>query len=176
MVRRDSGWHLDAAMLCFPSMWRLADKLGRSVAAVHGPVDHYADELGERVDRFFDRFRVDGPVWRRNWSIKPTPALHLPYAKHDDVIGPSDVGTDGSPFWLRSERQTLRKLPDSGAILFGIRVQPAPVAALRRRPDIAAALLAVLDSWDGPMRAFKEADALLALFPWLREAARDPRH
>ena len=97
------------------------------MADVHGPVDHYATDLEARVDVFFDRFRVDRPVWRRNMSFKTTHALYLPYSKLEPVDAPTEVSADGSPYWMRSERQTLRKLPRTGAILFTIRVQLAPV-------------------------------------------------
>jgi hypothetical protein len=43
---------------------------------------------------------------------------------------------------LRSERQTLRRLPDSGAVLFTIRVQQAPFGVLAHRPEAAARLAA----------------------------------
>ena len=70
--------HLDAASLCFPSYWRLADKLGRPMADVHGPVAHYADELAAKVDTFLQRLRPERPVWRRNWSIHDDPSYFLP--------------------------------------------------------------------------------------------------
>ena len=34
----DPGYRLVAAVLCFPAHWRLADKLGRPLAAIHEPV------------------------------------------------------------------------------------------------------------------------------------------
>jgi hypothetical protein len=171
MVRRDGGWHLDAAVLCFPSAWVLGEKLGQTVAAIHGPVDHYDTDLEARVDVFFDRFRVDRPVWRRNLSLKTTPALYLPYSKQEPVDAPDEVTADGAPYWLRSERQTLRKLPRTGAILFGIRVQLAPASVLAHRPDVAADVLAMIGSWDAPMREFKAADTFGALTTWLRSVA-----
>ncbi len=78
MVLRDGAPHLDAASLCFPSYWRLADKLGRPMADVHGPVAHYADELAAKVDTFLQRLRPERPVWRRNWSIHDDPTYFLP--------------------------------------------------------------------------------------------------
>ena len=42
--------------------------------------------------------------------------------------------------WLRSERQTLVRLPRTGAVLFTIKTQLCPVTALRERPDLAVAL------------------------------------
>ncbi len=168
MVRRDGAWHLDGAVLCFPSAWVLGEKLGHTVADVHAPVDHYDTDLQARVDVFFDRLRVDRPVWRRNVSLKTTHALYLPYSKQQPVSSPAEVRSDGSPYWLRSERQTLRKLPRTGAILFAIRVQLAPASVLRHRPDTAAEILAMIESWDAPMRDFKAADTMDGLARWLR--------
>ena len=65
----------------------------------------------------------------------------------------------------------MRKLPRTGAILFGIRVQLAPVGVLRHRPDRAADLLAMIDSWDAPMRDFKSADTMDGLRAWLARCA-----
>jgi len=172
MVPRNGGWHLDAAVLCFPSAWVLAEKVGRTIAHVHAPVDHYATDLEGRVDVFFDRFRVDRPVWRRNVSLKTTHAPFLPYSKLDPVTAPLEVLADGSPYWIRSERQTLRKLPRTGAVLFGIRVQLAPAGVLRHRPDVAAQLVALIESWDLPMRDFKAAPSLQGFVAWLRAIVR----
>ena len=78
MVLRDGAPHLDAASLCFPSYWRLADKLGRPMTDVHGPVAHYGDELAAKVDTFLQRLRPERPVWRRNWSIHDDASYFLP--------------------------------------------------------------------------------------------------
>jgi dimethylamine monooxygenase subunit A len=173
MVHRDGDWHLDAAVLCFPSVWRLRDKLGLPTSLVHGPVHHYDDELSVKVDRFFDRLTVDKPVWRRNLSLKPTTALYLPVSKRDVTSKPITVGPHGSPYFLRTERQTLRRLPRSGAILFTIRTQLAPIGVLRHRPDRAADLLAMYRSWDTGMNEFKMADSDITnnLLPWLATIA-----
>ena len=135
MVERDGDFHLDAACLCFPSHWRLADKLGRPTSAVHRPVPGYAEELSARVDRFLARLRPGVVTARRNWSVHPSPALFAP------VPPPPSPGAD---LWLRSERQTLRRLRDSGAVLFTIRVQQTPFASLVHRPDVARRLAARL--------------------------------
>ena len=42
--------------------------------------------------------------------------------------------------WLRSERQTLVRLPRTGAVLFTIKTQLCPVTAVRERPHLAVAL------------------------------------
>ena len=135
MVEHDDGHHLDAACLCFPSHWRLADKLGRPTTAVHQPVPGYEEELADRVDRFLARLRPGVVTARRNWSVHPSPALFAPEPP------PSFTG---APLWLRSERQTLRRLPHTGAVVFTIRVQQTPLATLASRPDVARRLAARL--------------------------------
>lgn len=126
--------HLDAAVLCFPSHWRLREKAGGSAVAIHGPVPGYDVDLSDKVDRYLARLRPGVVGARRNWSIHDTPALHAPSRPRPPTV------TDPSALWLRSERQTLRALPESGAVLFTIRVQQCPFPALAERPDIAAAL------------------------------------
>ena len=60
--------------------------------------------------------------------------------------------------FLRVERQTLRKLPETGAILFTVRIYVDPLAALERHPDAAAiakALIAQLEALDAAQLAYK---------------------
>jgi hypothetical protein len=145
MHRRPTGWHFDAASVCFPSRWRLADKIGLHVAAVHGPVQGYERGLAERVNHLFDRLG-EAPVWRRNWFVHPNPALFQP-----------DRPTSGDPFvaadkalsglYLRSERQTLRRLPGfDGWILFTIRIQQSSLGQFVEDPDRATSFARYLDA------------------------------
>lgn len=152
LVRRDGHWRLDAGVVCFPSMWRIADKVGLPLAAVHEPVPAYAEELAERVDRFLDRLRPDRPVWRRNWLVHDDPELHQP-SPPEHRSAPSVP--DG--LWLRSERQTLRRLPASGAIVFTIRTQQVPFAAVGDRPELARRLAAAVRGWTPDLAAYRGA-------------------
>lgn len=168
MIRRDGDWHLDAGVLCFPTLWQLHDRLGLATPDVHERVAHY-DEISARVDRFFDRLPAGRVARRRNFSVKPYPHLYVPTVKTLMGRGGHTVDADGSPYWLRTERQTLRRLPESGAIVFAIRVQIARAGVLRRRPDIATAMAAHLRSWDRPQREYKFAgsDLFVAFVDWL---------
>ena len=42
LSEKDGGYRLTAGALCFPNRWRLTEKIGGSVLAVHGPVPDYA--------------------------------------------------------------------------------------------------------------------------------------
>lgn len=129
--RRDGAWHLDAAMVCFPSRWRLNDKIGAPLVDVHGPTPGYSEDLASRVDRLLDRL-TDRPVLRRNWFVHPDPSLHQPFAPAVDPVIPADAALCG--LHLRSERQTLRKL-ETGWVLFTIRIQHDPLGVALATPD-----------------------------------------
>lgn len=142
----DGAWQLRAASLCFPSRWRLADKLGRSITDVHEPVDGYRSALASRVDRLLDRVG-ERPVLRRNWFVHPDPALFQPERpRGGDPVAPADRALD--ELFVRSERQTLRRLPASGSVLFTIRVQQATLAELVADAGREAALGRLLDEGD----------------------------
>ncbi len=136
---------LDAAVLCFPSRWRLADKLGRPLAAVHDPVPLYAERLSRPVDRFMAAIKPGHVALRLNWALVDDPALFQPTGKfraaHDPRITAADAGDQ---LWLRVERQTLRRLPHSGAVLFGIRVHVYPLARIAAAAAVAARLAAAV--------------------------------
>ncbi|MBS0640134.1 MAG: DUF3445 domain-containing protein, partial [Proteobacteria bacterium] len=120
-----------AAVLCFPSRWRLADKLGKPLAAVHGPVPLYADRLSRPVDRFMQHLKPDRIACRLNWSIVDDPALFQPTGKWRTDGGAGITPQNaGERLYLRVERQTLRRLPASGAVLFGIRVHVYPLVGV----------------------------------------------
>ncbi len=137
LLRRSTdGWVLEAASVSFPSRWRLADKIGLTLGDVHAPVAGYSPKLEHRVTALIDRLE-DRIVRRRNWFVHPDRALHQPDrpAHGDPVIGADRVWAD---LWLRSERQTLRRLRRSDWALFTIRVQQAPLGELfaRREYDL----------------------------------------
>ncbi|MEQ1786120.1 MAG: DUF3445 domain-containing protein, partial [Acidimicrobiales bacterium] len=161
MVLRDGAPHLDAASLCFPSYWRLAEKLGRPMAAVHGPVAHYADELAAKVDTFLQRLRPERPVWRRNWSIHDDPSYFLPDPTPPQPVAPPDG------LYLRSERQTLRRLTTADVVLFTIRTQQVPLADVAERPDIARRMADAIGRWSPDLTAYKGEHGALAAQVWL---------
>ncbi|HEU5083986.1 MAG TPA: DUF3445 domain-containing protein [Acidimicrobiales bacterium] len=156
------GWLLAAGCVCFPSYWRPRDRIGHPLGAVHAPVPGYPGRLEDRVDGFLGRLRPGRGVWRRNWSVHDVPDLHLPGPV--DVPRPTPV-PEGR--WLRSERQTLVRLPSSGAVVFTIRTQQVPLAALTGRPDRCRELAAALRGWSDAQRAYKGSAVDDALLAWL---------
>ena len=106
---------LQAAVLCSPNRWRLAEKLGGTMASIHSPVARYEEDLDSPVNAVLRRLHVDRPLWRTNWGISNHASLFQP------DIPPITPEIDIADMWFRSEWQTLRRLPETGAILFTIR-------------------------------------------------------
>lgn len=171
LVDRVGHWRLDSGVVCFPSLWRLADKIGRPLAEIHAPVPDYAEELADRVDRLISRLRPERPVWRRNWFVHHDPQLHQP----EPPPAPDPVPAPPDGLWLRSERQTLRRLPESGAVLFTIRTQQVPLAGVAGRPDLAVAMAAVVEAWPDRLVRYRGATHWRGpVVAWLRSLGGGP--
>jgi hypothetical protein len=148
-----------AGCVCFPSHWRLADKIGRPLSEIHGRVPGYASELGSKVDAFLRRLATGTVVGRRNFAVHERPDLFAP-----DTPPPS--GVPPAHQWLRSERQTLSRLPKSGSVLFTIRTQQVQLCDLSSA--VRVKLAARLRAEPAPLIAYRDlTDRRAALIDWL---------
>jgi dimethylamine monooxygenase subunit A len=130
------GWRLVAASLCFPSAWNLHEKFGRPMHDIHKPVPGFGEGTRNAglIDRMFDNLRVEQPVIRWNWSLYGDTRLYHPASDNQMKRRFGDGPIDGKVF-MRLERQTLRKLPKSGDILFTIRIFVDPLEVLNTHAD-----------------------------------------
>lgn len=133
---------LTAAILCFPSNWTLAEKLGRGMARIHLPVEHYDEGIARRVQRMLDLLRPEAPLMRANLLVYSTGGLFNPRHEFD-----RHRPAEGEGRRIRVERQVLLRLPRTGAIVFSIHtymVAPEALTAEQRaaldavRPDALA--------------------------------------
>ncbi len=149
-------YQLTAASLCFPTRWLLADKIGRPMQAIHAPVPLYAEKVGRQVDRFFQHLKAEKPVWRINWSLIDDPALFQPTGHGLTAADPRfQPETIGENVWFRSERQTLVRLPETGAIVFGIRIYQTILGEIGGDPVRAGRLLEAIRTMAPEMYAYK---------------------
>lgn len=116
---------LTGAVVCFPASWTLAEKIGRPLSAIHGPVAAYDAQMAARVQRLFDGVRPGRPLWRQNALIYADPTLHQPRREADPRRDPSKAWR-----YLRSERQCFVALPGSDAVVFSIHSYVLPLEAL----------------------------------------------
>lgn len=148
------GHRFVAGAVAFPSSWSIADKFGKTLDGMHIPVPGYADLMAQRVNRIFDNLKTEQPVARFGWSL---------YADDDlrhEAPRPRPAGWPSMSLgmYLRLERQTLRRLPVSGDILFTIRIYIDPVDALRSHPegrDLAAGILRDIKGLNEPQLRYR---------------------
>ncbi|WP_428030987.1 heme-dependent oxidative N-demethylase family protein [Ancylobacter sp.] len=159
MLRKgEGGYRLIAAVLCFPSAWSLAEKFGQSLDAIHAAVPGYPDKMAKLMNRIFENLKVEQPVWRLNWSIYPDDELHHPESKARPRNWFDDPDNLAPEVFVRVERQTLRRLPVSGDMLFTVRVHVDPFTAFRRHPEgreLAGSLRAQILGLDAEQLAYK---------------------
>jgi hypothetical protein len=134
MRHSPEGWRLVAASLSFPSSWSLLEKFGKPLAQIHAPVPGFGPDSRNAglINRIFDNLKVEQPVKRLNWSVYANDELYQPdrSAEHG-----SDNPGGFADHFVRIERQTLRKMPVSGDILFTIRIHLDPLSALKSNPE-----------------------------------------
>ena len=136
MRHSPNGWRLVAASLCFPSAWNLHEKFGRPMHEIHQPVPGFGEGTRNAglIDRMFDNLRVEQPVVRWNWSMYGDARLYHP-ASDNKMKNRFGDGPITGKVIMRLERQTLRKLPKSGDILFTIRIHNNPLEVLETHKD-----------------------------------------
>lgn len=158
MRRKADGWHLVAGHVAFPSSWSLQEKFGRPMQAIHADVPGFGEGTRNAalISRIFDNLQVSQPVERLNWSVNMTDELFLSASKHRRA--PVTTAPTLETRFARVERQTLRRLPISGDILFTIRVYVDPIAAIAHHPraqELALNFAAQLDALDEHQTAYK---------------------
>jgi hypothetical protein len=147
---RDDAWRLRAACVCFPSRWDLATKIGTTLDDIHAPVPGYSDELARPTNAFFDRLKPDRAFWRLNWTLLDSPVLYQPAVVRRSPSGRLD------DWYFRVERQTLRALPRTNAVVFTIRTYVTSAATLRERDDtFVSTLLHSLDTAPASVQSYK---------------------
>ena len=167
MRKGDAGWRLAAASLCFPSAWNLHEKFGKPMHEIHKPVPGFGEGTrnAELIARMFDKLQPSQPVIRWNWSLYGDATLYHPVSDHGMK---RRFGDKGDQIVLRLERQTLRKMPISGDLLFTIRIHNDPLTMLETHPDgaeLAKSIAAQVAAFSHPEVTYKgiedEREALL---------------
>ncbi|WP_421933484.1 heme-dependent oxidative N-demethylase subunit alpha family protein [Phenylobacterium sp.] len=140
MEKTDGAWRVAAISLSAPTFFTAREVLGRSLAEIHGPVNGFSDRFLARLVRIFDGLRPGLILQRRNWSVVNSGETFTPFSgpirARIGEISPSEVG---QALFTRVERQTVRRLPATGGVLFSIRVWLTPFAELAQTPERLAA-------------------------------------
>jgi len=139
LSREDKEWKIVAGAVLFPSRWKLSEKIGKGMDAVHAPVPGYESALAPYMTATFDKVGVDRPVWRKNWSLHSTEDLHQPTSIHEQVR-PED-------YWWRTERQTLTRSQEGEFLYFTIRNRAEPLVWIKENAHSALEFSKTLESF-----------------------------
>ena len=161
MVERGGRLVFGGGSVCFPNRWDLAAKLGLPLADVHRPVARLNDQLEAAVDRAVDRLTPERSFWRLGWGILDTADGYTPV---DGTGAARPVEPGIADLHVRVERETLRRFPDTGVVLFTIRTYVSPLTAVLADPEDRAAITRIVEAMPHDVRAYKDLVApVLAL-------------
>lgn len=165
------GLPMMAGQLCFPSMWSLEEKMGRSMLDIHAPVPGFVQKLGVATTRLMQGLKAGRTVTRCNWAFTVSERMDLepwtlPEWRH--LFEGITRDNAGERCFLRLERQTLSLMPRTGAILFTIHTYRAPVAGEVEDPARRRRLANVLRTTPADTLKYKRITPFLEpLLAWL---------
>lgn len=149
----DGMFRVVAGCVCFPSSWSFPEKLGKPLDFIHTVVPDLNNAIGAPISRFLDKLQP-AAVWERsNWGLSSSPARNQhPTRETPCLASPVEL----SRVWLRVEDQVLAILPETKALLFGIRIVTRPLQQLREEePAAAAGLQRALQTMPEEMARYK---------------------
>lgn len=166
MEREDGQYYLVAGAILLAGFWRLEDKLGMPLSEIHtsGDVPQFKEKLERGMTGFFRRLKCEDVVYARNnyfiqvdddlawsWSIGSEDSAEISWntAEKDRAV---------EHHYFRSERQTLRRLPRTGAVVFTIRTYFHPVTEIAQEDYVPGRLASAVRSWGEDVRRYKGAD------------------
>jgi alpha-1,2-mannosyltransferase len=158
----DGQYYLLAGSILLAGFWRLEDKWNMPLSEIHssGNVPGFKTKLEKGMVNFFRRVQPNAPVLRNNYFMQVDDQLAWSHS-----IGPEDNDGIGwytaeknkaiEHHWFRSERQSLRRLPRSGGVVFTIRTYFHPVTEIAEEPGVPGRLANAVRSWGDDVAKYK---------------------
>lgn len=160
--KEDGQYYLLAGSILLAGFWRLEDKLGMPLSEIHtsGDVPGYKEKLEKGMMNFFRRVQPEKPVLRNNYFIQVDDNLAWSHS-----IGSEDAETVSwstaeknkaiENHYFRSERQSLRRLPRSGGVVFTIRTYFHPITEIAEEKGVPGRLASAIRSWGNDVSRYE---------------------
>ncbi|KAI4601027.1 hypothetical protein KJ359_012214 [Pestalotiopsis sp. 9143b] len=163
MVERPDGeYYLLAGSILLAGFWRLEDKFGMPMSEIHtsGDVPQFREKLESSMKKFFTRLSCHELYARNNYFVQVDDSLPWSWSIGDeDAPGLSWQTAEKNRaiehHYFRSERQTLRRLPRSGAIAFTIRTYFHPIVDIAQEDYVPGRLASAIRSWGDDVSRYK---------------------
>lgn len=154
----DNMHYLVAAAVPFPGgSFGINHKIGKHLDVIHDEVPYYEEKLKKSMERWFERLDASNPVERASWymtwdhKLKINNIYQLP--KFVPNLEADMKSTDPRQFNVRVERQTLRRLPRSKAIIFTNHPIFYSIDEMKDEPNVPSLLKKIL--YEGPEKIIK---------------------
>lgn len=148
-----------AGCVCFPSSWRLEEKVGLTVAEVHTVVPGLNAALAMPIEKLLAGLKPGKSWGRSNWGLSGSPQLDQ-HPHH----GLPAIAANAAPeaIWLRQEHQLLAALPGGEGVVFGIRIEQTTIAEVLQLPEWSHCLARGLATLPPEMIDYKRLTAIQA--------------
>ena len=124
------------------------------------------------IDRYFLKMRPDALIARHNFFIQTTDVLF----QQDPFLSKLPEPPKIEDIRIRHERQTLRRLPRTGAILFTVRTYMTPMLELQSEVESVKALLGAIQAMPPDVARYKGrsmwGDVVVS---WCQQRLRDAK-
>ncbi|KAL1845667.1 hypothetical protein Plec18170_009654 [Paecilomyces lecythidis] len=156
------NYYFMAGAILLAGFWRLEDKLGLSLREIHtsAQVPHYEERLEKGMNNLFRRLKPEQLVTRNNYTLQLDG--DLPWSSSIGREDSDDIGWHNAPdgrsieyHHLRTERQSLRRLPRTGAIVFTIHTYLVPITQIAKEDYVPGRLASAIRSWDDTVSVYK---------------------
>jgi len=176
MLPRGEEYFLGAASLCAPSNWSLKEKFKSSLVGLHIHVPAYEKKIGSTVNNLFNNLPMERIFQRFNWSVYEDPKLFQPATSKSQIERSRTITEDnaGDRLYIRVERQTIRRLPETKAIVFTIRVHVNPLLSIKKDLSLLTDLDKALENLTQDMKKYKSIDQIeVPLRGWLEKEIKN---
>lgn len=168
----DNQYYLLAGSILLAGFWRLSDKFGMPLSEIHtsGDVPGFKTKLEKGMMNFFRRVQPAQPVLRNNYFIQVDDNLAWSHSiGSEDPVSEEDGGVSKQAHgwssaeknkaiehhYFRSERQSLRRLPRSGGVVFTIRTYFEPITKVADEVGVPGRLASAVRSWGDDVATYK---------------------
>ena len=160
--KEDGQYYLLAGAILLAGFWRLEDKWKMPLSEIHtsGDVPQFREKLEKGMMNFFRRIKPEDPVLRNNYFLQVDNDLAWSHSIGDEDS--PDVAWDTAEknkaiqhHFFRSERQSLRRLPKSGGVVFTIRTYFHPITEIAEEPYVPGRLASAVRSWGDDVSRYK---------------------
>ncbi|KAF1994552.1 hypothetical protein P154DRAFT_447319, partial [Amniculicola lignicola CBS 123094] len=154
---------LVASATLFPAGWQMRTRISHSVTSLHDPVPSWQGKVSYPVEHYFKRIKPSSLMTRSSFFIQTRKQpetrdladfLFIQHGK--DFFAGNMSNLQPGSIVVRRERQTFRRLPRTGAVVFTVKTSLQDLEQVPReeRPGLAAEIRA----WPDEIGRFKGRD------------------